>query len=507
MLLFFSIENSLDNFSHVGGLGILVRDLFLEFKKKEKEAIFFSILPLKRSKVEISENKIEEKYEEKILTPEYCYNFQTNWYPVRACINIFPGGTQKTKAIFVTLENNEEWLKNYALYREKDHGQIIFVRYVFYLAVKKYLEENHIYPTLIHINESDTTLFFFLPIEFEINSFKIYHSHTPLPIGHKTISKEVLESLLPRKMINFLEVGFQNGKVNLGKVAAHYADKIITVSKLHERITKERIYPQYRDKITSVTNGINIEEWLGDEIKKLYDEKIPGWRKNLELIEKIDEIEGEKILEAKEKERQKTVNKIKELLNEGKAYGNFSNKGPILLYAKRLTRYKRPEASTKAYLFLKQIENVNLVVAGYPVDEYGKYFLENDLLPLLESESIVYIPNYDKEIAKYLFSGCDICLNPQEVEKEASGTSFMKCLINGNLLLTTNAGSVPEFVKDKYNALVLSDNLENLEEKLFEAHRIIKEKDLEIMRNALRVAYNVSTERMLKDLERIYSRN
>jgi len=510
MRFLFSIENSLDNFSHAGGLGILMNDLFQEFRKKEKEAFFFSILPLKRRKIRIVENRVDEINEEKRINPEYCYQFHTNWYPVNVYISESPESTEKTKAIFVTVENNEEWIKNFALYRERDEGQIIFIRYVFYLGVKKYIEENRLHPEIIHINESDTALFLYLPIELGINPLKIYHSHTPLPIGHKSVSKKVASSLLPDELMKFLKVGEEGERINLGKVAAYYSDKIVTVSELHEKITRNRIYPEFQYKISHVTNGINIEEWLGEEIKRLYDEEIPGWSENLNLIEEnVKKIEDWKIREARDKEKTKMIEKMNELLKSGEAIGNFDKNKINLVYAKRLTYYKRPDASLKAYDFLKKFLDINLIIAGYPVDEYGKYFLENKVIPLTkkDSESVLYIPNYEKKIAKFIFRGADICLNPQEVESEASGTSYMKGLINGCLLVTTRAGSVSEFVKDGYNALVLSDNLENLEEKLLEAAKIINEKDIKISKNAMGTIYRVSTERMLKDLEKVYSRN
>jgi len=66
-----------------------------------------------------------------------------------------------------------------------------------------------------------------------------------------------------------------------------------------------------------------------------------------------------------------------------------------------------------------------------------------------KGELITFIKNYDIPIAKNLvknFTG----LFPSD-ELEASGTSFMKALINGTIVISTPVGSVPEFIKDGEN--------------------------------------------------------
>ena len=125
MILVASIENSLVEQSHKGGLGVLIRDLFLEARNERKDVIFFSM-----NYPKIKNQRYEERIEE---TPKDSSNenlhlidrfkIHTNWYDCEAKIFEHVLSTQRTKAYFVSLENDEDWIKNLCVYGERNKGE------------------------------------------------------------------------------------------------------------------------------------------------------------------------------------------------------------------------------------------------------------------------------------------------------------------------------------------------------------------------------------------------
>jgi starch phosphorylase len=499
MALVASIENSLIEQSHKGGLGILVRDLFLEARENGKEAMFFSMNFQKEKIQELKEGKIEEVLKsssnENLKFVE-SFEVQTKWYPCE--VKLFEHGisTKNTKAYFVTLENYESWIKDLCIYGENNQGEELYVRYVFGKAICEWLRKNGIEPKVYHLNESDTALVALQLLDDSRQEKKIiFHSHTPEPWGHKKYLEWLVRSLVEEREYEKLSEGRVGNVIDFGKFLAKVARKIMCVSKKHAEITREKIYPEFCDKIENVTNGIS-KSWIDEELKNFYDKKVKGWESNVELLEKLKGVSDEEIIEIKERQRMKFNEGMKNLIGNGKAIGNFEEEKLSLIYAKRLTEYKRPE-SVLTLLDLK----ANLIVAGMPVDYHGKEFLKEILEMIKKGYSLVYVLNYNPETAKVLLNGY-AWLNVPYPAREASGTSFMKSLVNGMILITTNAGSVPEFVVDNYNGLLVDDDLSNLKERVKEALGIYedKRKYARIVKNSLS-SYRVLMPRMFKEIE------
>jgi starch phosphorylase len=133
--------------------------------------------------------------------------------------------------------------------------------------------------------------------------------------------------------------------------------------------------------------------------------------------------------------------------------------------------------------------------------------IKNDL-----GDSVVFIPNYDIEIAKLLTSGCDVWLNTPIIGTEACGTSGMKACLNGILPLTTSDGWFDEVdlsnigwkVEDNDISKNLLDALEN---EIIPEYYNDRNKWTERMNNARNlILKNFSTERMLDEyVEKLYT--
>jgi starch phosphorylase len=112
-------------------------------------------------------------------------------------------------------------------------------------------------------------------------------------------------------------------------------------------------------------------------------------------------------------------------------------------FARRFATYKRATLIFKdlerlASIMLNSKRPVQLIIAGkaHPKDEEGKKLIQ-DIVSFTKDESlrkrIVFIENYDMNIARYMVEGCDVWLNNPRRPLEASGTSGMKIIANGGL--------------------------------------------------------------------------
>ena len=112
---------------------------------------------------------------------------------------------------------------------------------------------------------------------------------------------------------------------------------------------------------------------------------------------------------------------------------------PIFGFARRMTAYKRPDLIFTDLERLRVIARrhpFQLVLAGkaHPQDEGGKQLiarLHEHARELANHIQIVYLPNYDFDLARMLVAGADVWLNTPLPPLEASGTSGMKAAFNG----------------------------------------------------------------------------
>jgi len=488
-----SIENSLVESAHKGGLGCLTRDLFLEWKEfNDEKKIFLSPLysQIEKQKYEDGEivTKVEEfKIEESLkLIDEFKIQIKDEQINVKVYEHAL--STESTKAYFLYSE-----CFNHPVYGEGNAKKEIKTRYCFALATKEFLTRHNSTPDILHLNESDTA---FLALFFPLSTI-YFHSHTPEPWGHKSYSINDLQDILSEEKTKKLDIAIVGDMINLGKYLAEISKGIICVSKQHYEITKEKIYPEFAFKTNYITNGIS-REWIGEEWKSLYDEEIPGWRNDVRHLEKIKEISDEKIIKTKEKQIEAFREYVENKIERKEAIGSFDSKKPIYVYSKRLTEYKRPEY-TLSLLDL----GINLVISGFPVDEAGRRMVEEIKKLSKEDYPIVYVLNYNLENAKNLLKG-NGWLNIPYPKREASGTSFMKALMNGTMLITTLAGSVPEFVKDGYNGFIVNDDLSNLKEKVRESLEIYNDKSkwAQTIKNSLST-YFVLMSRVVEEMKKL----
>lgn len=118
----------------------------------------------------------------------------------------------------------------------------------------------------------------------------------------------------------------------------------------------------------------------------------------------------------------------------------FESETLTLCFARRATAYKRANLLLSDPARLKHIASagggLQIIYAGkaHPRDEPGKRIIQ-EIVRLKDSLrpeiKIVYLENYDWELARLVVAGVDVWLNTPEPPLEASGTSGMKAALNG----------------------------------------------------------------------------
>jgi starch phosphorylase len=194
----------------------------------------------------------------------------------------------------------------------------------------------------------------------------------------------------------------------------------------------QKLFPRYR--ISEVTNGVHSHTWTCEHFRRLFDKYIQGWEHEPQLLVRADDIPDDEILEAHVKAKQDLVNFI-----DKRTGGKIDPQVLTVGFARRATAYKRASLIFSDIERLKSIRkqgDLQLVFAGkaHPKDEEGKQLIQEIYsygAQLRNQIRVVYLENYDMDMATMLTSGVDIWLNTPLPPMEASGTSGMKAAHNG----------------------------------------------------------------------------
>jgi len=289
-----------------------------------------------------------------------------------------------------------------------------------------------------HLNEGHASfLFLELLKDFNMDAEKVreicvFTTHTPVEAGHDKFQYELATQILPPIVpIETLKEFAGQDSLNMTLLALNLSGFVNGVAKKHQETT-ERMFPSY--EIRWITNGIHSYTWTHPSFKKLYDKYLPGWAQEPELLVRVEIIPNEEILEARHQAKKELIDYVNDLTKKG-----LSNDVLTIGFARRATAYKR---HTLLFTDLERLKKINkkfkfqIIFAGkaHPKDEPGKKMIEEifSLTEKLKNEiKIVYLENYDMNIAKKLIAGVDVWLNTPRRPLEASGTSGMKAAHNG----------------------------------------------------------------------------
>jgi starch phosphorylase len=220
--------------------------------------------------------------------------------------------------------------------------------------------------------------------------------------------------------------------LNMTRLALNLSGFVNGVAMRHAEVSA-RLFPGYR--VHAITNGVHPHTWTAASYARLYDQHLPGWRHEPELLRRVDCcVPGASIWNAHVEAKQVLVNEVQRLTGIA-----LDPAIAILGFARRMTAYKRPDLLFTDIDRLKAIARgrpFQIVMAGkaHPRDEGGKRLIEQlnaQARALDGSISVVYLPDYDMRLAGIMTAGADVWLNTPLPPLEASGTSGMKAAFNG----------------------------------------------------------------------------
>ncbi len=244
------------------------------------------------------------------------------------------------------------------------------------------------------------------------------------------------------------------------------------VSKLHGEVSRQMwasLWPGLPVKevpIRSITNGIHIRNWLSEEMNGLYERYLgPNWSE--EALDKsvwnnVDQIPDEELWRVHQRCKEQLIvfarSRLKAQLQRRGTYHTELNHADEVLdpealtigFARRFAGYKRANLLLKdPQRLVKLLTNpqrpVQIIFAGkaHPSDTEGKDIIRQVVHFANQPEvrrRVVFIEDYDIDVARFLVRGVDLWLNNPRRPLEASGTSGMKAAVNGVLNMSTLDG-------------------------------------------------------------------
>ncbi len=396
----------------------------------------------------------------------------------------------------------------------------------------------------------------------------IFTTHTPVPAGIDVFPKFLMEKYFKRFAEEECEISFDrlfeegdlnrngqnNNHFNMAYLAINNSQFVNGVSKLHSEIARKMwSLPPTRSQIVSITNGVHFKTYLAKASEKLFIKRFGKyWYKDENIWNRINEIPDEEIWQARVRNRKELIYYVRERISDklklAKAseerlaeVENLLDENALTIgFARRFATYKRGTLLFNNIDRLKQIISnpnykIQFIFSGkaHPKDEGGKNLIAEIVSysydPIFKNK-LIFIENYDIDVAKQLVSGCDLWLNNPRRPLEASGTSGMKVVanfglnfsildgwwiegyneINGWKIDSPEEENLPDYEVDKYEAESLYNTLEKDIIPLFykrDERNIPIEWIQKIRNSVLTLAPYFNTERMVKEYnEKFYMR-
>jgi phosphorylase/glycogen(starch) synthase len=361
------------------------------------------------------------------------------------------------------------------------------------------LRHLRITPSVYHLNEGHSAFLILENISYAIKTFQlsfdeareyvcahtVFTTHTPVKAGNETFSQDLMHHYFASF---FKEVGlyaehfFELGCLYSGEnqpfmmtVLALKASYLANgVSRLHKYVSQqmwEKVWVgQERSMvpILHITNGIHVPTFIGPEMQNLFNTYMGLPLDTCGLMDEerwkqLDHIPDELLWDAKNAMKQRLIMEVKEILGRNWSSMSYSREVSrdevvskvrsswlTIGYARRFAPYKRAELLFDDLDRLERIVNdsrrpVQILLAGkaHPKDAEGKELIRRVVAISREKRfagRILFLENYEMDLAKLLVQGVDVWLNTPRRPYEASGTSGQKAALNAGVNLSVADG-------------------------------------------------------------------
>jgi starch phosphorylase len=387
-------------------------------------------------------------------------NIEARTIHLRAWQHTIKGATgQEVPVILLDAElpENSEWDRalTYHLYGGDSHyrlcqevilgiGGVRMLRALGYHEVRRFhMNEGH--AALLGLELLDERVRWFHRDRFNhedvqaIRQQCVFTTHTPVPAGHDKFPLEHVERVLGRRdLFDMHEVFCCAGELNMTYLALNLSHYVNGVAKKHGEVSQQMLQPKdafHHYQIDHITNGVHLATWASPALAALFDQYVPGWREDNASLRGALNIPQDEVWQAHLSAKEKLIQEINHRANAGFNAATFT-----LAFARRAATYKRAHLLLADPRRLMRIAAktgaLQIVYAGkaHPQDEQGKKLIQEIIRAgrsLQPEIKLVYLENYDWELARLLIPGVDVWLNTPEQPLEASGTSGMKAALNG----------------------------------------------------------------------------
>jgi glycogen phosphorylase len=349
-------------------------------------------------------------------------------------------------------------------------------------------------PTVVHMNEGHAAFAALERVRMFMDEHKLdfaaaaeavkagtcFTTHTPVPAGNDAFPIGMVEEYLGAYMAamgvdraGLLALGRQHPQ-NEGEpfgmtvLALKLANTSNGVSKLHGSVSRKMWHeiwpglPAEEVPITSITNGVHTQSWLSPEVGQLYDRylAVPWEAKPTDYAvwKRVEQIPDAELWRTHERGRERLVAFARQRLkaqlkrrgsppSEVDAADEVLDPDALTIgFARRFATYKRGDLIFRNVERVVKLVNdkdrpVQFIFSGkaHPKDQGGKELIARVVQMARRSElrrRVVFLEDYDMNVARYLVQGVDVWLNNPRRPLEASGTSGMKVPVNGGLNLS-----------------------------------------------------------------------
>jgi len=348
-----------------------------------------------------------------------------------------------------------------------------------------------IHPSVLHLNEGhsafatlemirammESTALPFSEVMREVAGMTVFTTHTPVAAGHDRFPAGLVEEHLG-KVREGLHLSFDDfmglGRVNpsdrnelfcMTVLALRLSRSANGVSALHGVVSRRMWHPLYPNlteenvPIGHITNGVHVQTWVAPQMAQLFDRHLGvDWPRHQRLAETwkgIETVNDAELWETHQVLKARLINFVR---NRMVAHARRRNEPDSAVqkimdaldlnaltigFARRFATYKR------AGLIFKDVERltdlvkatdrpIQIIFAGkaHPEDRMGKEMIQAIVRITRQDRffnRIVFVEDYDMNVARSLVQGVDVWLNNPRRPQEASGTSGQKAVLNGVL--------------------------------------------------------------------------
>ncbi len=310
-----------------------------------------------------------------------------------------------------------------------------------------------------------------------VRTSSLYTTHTPVPAGHDHFSEQLMHHYLYHvagelgiSWADFMAIGRVNPQersedFNMSNMAIRLSQQVNGVSELHGRVSQDmftKLYPGYtaeESHIGYVTNSVHYPTWISNDLHQLYSSVFgKNWvrdQSNKDIWRKIHQIKDADLWAVRKQMKARLMAYVREKLEvdmrqRGESprtifsvLNNINDQALVLGFARRFATYKRATLLFANEDRLRAIVNnpdrpVIFLFAGkaHPADKGGQDLIRRIIQVSKQPEfagKIIFLEDYNMEMAKLLTQGVDIWLNTPTRPLEASGTSGMKAALNGSV--------------------------------------------------------------------------